>query len=252
MKRVLCSISALITVSALLLAACGDDDDEKADDEPDRPDDTGAACMTADQCYPNVAEGMLQGEAHCLEEARDGYCTHTCASDDDCCAVTGECKTDLAQVCAAFTSTDETWCFLSCEPADVDDAMYADANEYCQREASRDFICRASGGGAPKKICMPVDCDVGADCGDDADCAGGLTCVTGFDGGYCTVTGCASNADCPADSLCVVGDGQNYCFKTCAAASDCSFCRASNVFSSCSDEVTFAEDGTSGTVCVPP
>jgi hypothetical protein len=58
--------------------------------DPDRPDDTGAACTVADDGYPDVAEGELQGEPVCIDRVRDGYCTHTCESDDDCCAAEGE------------------------------------------------------------------------------------------------------------------------------------------------------------------
>lgn len=259
MKRVLRSISALITVSAVLAAACGGDDDEGdgggGGGPAPRPEDTGAACESASECFPDVADGALQGEPLCMDRVRDGYCTHTCQSDDDCCAAEGECETDLAQVCSPFESTDTMMCFLSCEDEDLAARPeYEDENEYCQREVSRDFICRSSGGGsANRKICVPGDCGVGADCADDAHCDSGLECVTSFDAGYCTVRGCATNADCPTDSLCVAhASGENFCYRTCQAASDCSFCRAENYFASCNDDVVFAEDGTAGSVCVPP
>jgi hypothetical protein len=256
MNRVLSSISALMTVSALLLGACGDDDEEEGNNEPARPEDTGAACESADQCYPDVADGALSSEALCLDRVRDGYCTHECGGDEDCCAAEGECAPGApTQVCSPFESTNMMMCFLSCEASDLENFPdYADENEFCQREASRDFICRASGGGDPHKICVPGDCGVGADCGADADCAADLVCVTAFGGGYCSQTGCAVNADCPAGSYCVNHDnGESYCYSECASESDCSFCRADGVFASCSDQVVFAEEGpTSGTVCVPP
>jgi hypothetical protein len=260
MKRVLRSISALVMASALFAVACGGDDDDDGggggNTPAPRPEDTGAACTTADECYPTVAEGALQGDAQCLEEVRDGYCTHSCEADEDCCAAEGECDNDLAQVCSPFTSTSGMKCFLSCEDEDVaahPDVVYEDENEYCQREASRDFICRSSGGGDEnRKICVPGDCGVGADCATNEHCTGDLECVTSFGGGYCTRSGCASNDDCPTDSLCVARGEQNYCYKTCQAASDCSFCRGEGVFAACSAEVTFVQDGTSGTVCVPP
>ncbi len=254
MKTLLGSVSVLLVASLLAIACGGDDDEGEGNDTNTRPEDTGAACTTADQCFVGVEDGALQGDALCLDEVRDGYCTHTCTSDEDCCAAMGECKTDLPQVCTPFESTNTTMCFLSCEPEDVDAVPEAvDENDYCQREASRDFICRASGGGDPHKICVPGDCGVGADCGVDADCTGGLTCVATFKGGYCTQADCTVNADCPADSLCVTAaDNKNYCFKSCGAASDCSFCRASTYAASCSDQVTFAESGTTGSVCLPP
>ena len=257
MKRVLRSLCALMIVSASLLGACGGDDDDDGGNTPPptRPEDTGAACMTADQCYPDVADGALQGDALCLDEVRGGYCTHECEADEDCCAAEGECESDLAQVCSPFTSTGMMMCFLSCEQEDLENRPdYADENEYCQREASRDFICRSSGGGNQnRKICVPGDCGVGADCAADTDCTGDLTCVTTFRGGYCTQAGCTVNEDCPTDSLCVMHDnGESYCYKRCAGASDCSFCRADGFYSTCSDEVVFSVDGTADTVCVPP
>jgi hypothetical protein len=222
---------------------------------PTRPEDTGAACVSASECYPGVADGELLGDALCLDEVRDGYCTHECENDDDCCAAEGECKINITQVCSPFQSTDMTMCFLSCEADDVDAFPdYADENEYCQREASRDFICRSSGGGADnRRICVPFDCGVGADCGDDADCTGDLECVTTFGGGYCTRQDCSENADCPTGSLCIThGNGNNYCYTECSRESDCSLCRPDGFFATCTDEVVFAEDGTSGTVCAPP
>jgi hypothetical protein len=239
--------------------ACGDDDDDGGADGtgnvPNRPEETGAACEDVSDCFPEVVEGELQGDAICLARVRDGYCTHTCTADEDCCAATGECKTDLKQVCSPFESTGDMMCFLSCEDEDVAAAPdVADEQEYCQREASPDFICRSSGGGsANRKICVPGDCGIGADCASDADCDGDLTCVTGFTGGYCTQVGCSLNADCPADSVCVTSPGNdNYCARTCSSAGDCSFCRHDGFFATCSDEVVFAEDGTAETVCVPP
>jgi hypothetical protein len=252
MKTIFKSVSVLM-LSAVLAAACGDDDE--ADDANSRPEDTGAACASADQCYPDVAEGELQGDALCLDRVRDGYCTHSCEADADCCAAEGECETGLHQVCSPFESTGDMMCFLSCEAEDIDAAGdFADENEYCQRKASRDFACRSSGGGSDnRKICVPANCGVGADCADTADCTGDLECLTNFQGGYCTVKDCALNADCPQGSLCIQGSGgSSYCAKSCDVASDCSLCRASNAAGSCSDDVQFAEDGTTGSVCVPP
>jgi hypothetical protein len=128
-----------------------------------------------------------------------------------------------------------------------------DEQEYCQHEASRDFICRSSGGGSEnRKVCVPGDCGVGAACADDVDCTGDLTCIVGIHGGYCTRPDCSEDADCPNDSRCVRWDeDESYCFKTCGSESDCSFCRGDELAASCSDEVEFAE-GDAETVCVPP
>ncbi|HEV8244369.1 MAG TPA: hypothetical protein VGP93_01240, partial [Polyangiaceae bacterium] len=219
MNKVLGSISALFSALALAMACGGEDSDSGGNTgNTTRPEKTGAACETVDQCFVGVADGGLQGDAVCLTEVRDGYCTHTCDTDDNCCAVAGECKTDLPQVCSPFESTTDKKCFLSCEPADVAAVPdVADDQEYCQREASRDFICRSSGGGGEnRKVCVPGACGVGADCAVDADCGVDLVCVATFKGGYCTVPDCTVNADCPMDSLCVTAsDNKNYCFKSC-------------------------------------
>ncbi|HEX6275948.1 MAG TPA: hypothetical protein VFZ53_23060 [Polyangiaceae bacterium] len=247
--------SALLFSTLLAVTACGDDGegDGDGDNGPNRPEDTGAACEAPSDCYPDVSDGDLRGDAVCITRVRDGYCTHTCEMDTDCCAAEGECDSGLTQVCSPFESMEGLHCFVSCESADVAGAPdAADEQDYCQKKASPDFICRSSGGGsANRKICVPGDCGVGARCSDDADCATDLDCVTGFDGGYCTLRGCSANADCPGDSLCVTSGGDNYCYRPCAGASDCSFCRNSDAPARCSDDVTFAEDGTAGSVCVP-
>ncbi len=148
-------------------------------------------------------------------------------------------------------------CFLSCEPGDLVPASggsgKVDDQEYCQREAGSEFICRSSGGGSKnRKICVPGDCGAGADCAIDADCDADLTCFTAFKGGYCAKKGCSDNAGCPQDSVCVKGDPDNYCAKQCSGDTDCSCCRDRDVWASCGDQVTFVETGTSGTVCIPP
>jgi hypothetical protein len=223
-------------------------------DAGDRPELTGAACEEDSECFPDVADGELQGEAMCLTRVRDGYCTHTCEEDDDCCAADGECKTELPQVCSPFESADGKMCFLTCEDEDIElDPDADDEQAFCQRNVGPDFICRSSGGGSEnRKVCVPGDCSVGADCASNDDCSDDLECIGSFAGGYCGKPDCESNDDCPGDSLCVsAAGGKNYCYRTCGSASDCSFCRHDGFFAACRDDVTFAEDGTSGSVCVP-
>ncbi len=117
---------------------------------------TGQACANAAQCFPNVAPGALQGTAVCLTQVQNGYCTHTCQSDTDCCAVPGECLTAYPQVCSPYTSTSDKYCFLSCEDSDVQAAGYTDATLFCHTFANAAFTCKSSGGGSQnRKICMP-------------------------------------------------------------------------------------------------
>ena len=120
------------------LAGCGDDDDGIV----------GSACTQASQCYEGL-QGDLQGEAMCLDRVENGYCTHACSSDADCCAVPGECPNERAQVCGPFESTGLSLCFLSCEGEGEGDA-------YCARYAHAGFRCRSTGGGSQnRKVCVP-------------------------------------------------------------------------------------------------
>lgn len=137
---------------------------------------TGQTCKLASECYPGVAGGAdggaLRGAALCLDRVQDGYCTHLCATDADCCAVPGECKTGLKQVCAPFESTGKMMCFLSCESADVAAGIAAQAplggydggvldsgskeDAYCHAYASAGLGCRSTGGGKNnRKVCLP-------------------------------------------------------------------------------------------------
>jgi hypothetical protein len=244
-------------IALFATTSCGGESDGESGNVAgtmNRPDEqTGSVCEIDSECFPDVVEGELLGEARCLTRVRGGYCTHLCETDSDCCAVEGECKTALPQVCSPFESAEGTMCLLSCEDADIEgDPNAEDGNDFCQRNASWDFVCRSSGGGAEnRKVCMPSDCSVGAACGSDEDC-GDLSCVLGASGGYCSQRDCVANDDCPADSLCITAGDDSYCAKTCAGASDCSFCRFDGLRLGCSDEVVFAEAGTTGTVCVPP
>jgi hypothetical protein len=241
-------------LAALAFVGCGGEDTADG-----RPTDgvTGAICETADDCYPNVTAEDLAGDAICLDRVDDGYCTHSCESDDDCCGTEGECLAGVHQVCSPFESTDDMMCFLSCEQEDIDaaeddwDVPPEDESDYCQRGAGESFICRSSGGGSDnRKICVPGDCGVGADCGADDDCSGDLVCFLGVTGGYCTEQGCEEDADCPENTVCAALGGETVCLKTCAADSDCSFCRADFEEGACRDDADLVE-AVDVSVCQP-
>lgn len=127
---------------------------------------TGSSCTAPSQCYPNVAwdagadagpdASPVRGAVVCLDRVPGGYCTHTCESDSDCCAVPGECKTGFPQVCSPFESTGQKMCFLSCEATVIAGADAGDANTYCGKNANSAFSCRSSGGGSQnRKVCVP-------------------------------------------------------------------------------------------------
>jgi hypothetical protein len=246
---------------AMAFACSGKDETDGGDGDGDtsRPVDgaTGAVCEVPEDCFPDVAEGELLGEAICLDRVDEGYCTHECVEDADCCGAEGECEEDVNQVCAPFESTGTMMCFLSCEEEDIDAAQDweeppADESEYCQQGAGYDFICRSSGGGSEnRKICVPGDCGVGEDCSEDAHCDTDLTCVTDYAGGYCALAGCQADLDCPDGSVCVDdGGAEPICMVTCAAESDCSFCRADSVHGTCTADVATVDDATVS-VCIP-
>ena len=121
-------------------------------DDSGRGDNTGMACDVVDDCYPDVDDlDALMGDPVCLDRVPEGYCTHTCTTDADCCAVAGECDTDLPEVCAPFESTGMMMCFLSCEAEQVGDG---DPDRYCHDFASTGFGCRSTGGGTDnRKVC---------------------------------------------------------------------------------------------------
>lgn len=139
----------VMALGAALASGCGDDD-------APAPTNTGRPCDSAEQCYPGVADGALEGEAQCLDRVEGGYCTHLCTQDSDCCAAEGECVGNHLEVCAPLESADDMYCFLSCEKDDLDDAGIADGDVYCQKYASSVFHCRSTGGGsANRKVCLP-------------------------------------------------------------------------------------------------
>lgn len=136
------------------------------------PEQTGRACETVSDCFPNVDHDSLSGPVECLDRVEGGYCTHECDTDGDCCAVSGECQTSFRQVCAPFESAGKKYCFLSCELDDIRAALDggADAAAYtapdgapldlqatfCAVEAHESFACRSSGGGKEnRKVCVP-------------------------------------------------------------------------------------------------
>jgi hypothetical protein len=132
------------------------------------PEPTGSACDTAADCFFGFEAGALSGAIECITKVQDGYCTHRCDTDADCCAVPGECRTDLKQVCSPFENTGYKVCFLACGPGDIrlpgdagvtlpDGApAFVDGDDFCKQEANPAFVCRSSGGGNQnRKVCVP-------------------------------------------------------------------------------------------------
>lgn len=167
-----------------IYAACGGDDEKPApapvvDAGPRGVEQAGQACTAPTQCYLDKSDAgdggqlPIQGTVTCLDRVPNGYCTHECQTDSDCCAVPGECRTGIKQVCSPFTNDSTTkYCFLSCEEADIQagiaanvdaggyDGGVSDAgtleNAYCYHYASVYASCRSSGGGSEnRKVCIP-------------------------------------------------------------------------------------------------
>ena len=112
----------------------------------------------ASQCYPLVQnQSSIHGAVTCLTQYQGGYCTHTCTSDADCCAVSGECQSGFKEVCSPFENQPTTYCFLSCADADIAAAPNGgttDPNAYCQKFGGPSMSCRSTGGGTNnRKFC---------------------------------------------------------------------------------------------------
>lgn len=168
-----------------IVVACGGSDSEvgsssdagtAADTGPRGVENTGQECTNVSQCYPGVDGGAdgggITGTVVCLTKVTNGYCTHTCNDDSDCCKAPGECKTGLKQVCAPLENQPEKYCFLSCEDADVTAGIAAQSADggydggavdgstredaYCHAYASTGLGCRSTGGGKQnRKVCLP-------------------------------------------------------------------------------------------------
>ena len=158
---------------AVVLSAANCSDDEPAQatssnaggDGPD--DEVGNACVTVDDCFPGLDQTSLAGEVECLDRVENGYCTHQCETNDDCCSVEGECEDGVKQVCAPFESTGLMLCFLSCEEDDLPPEYQEDAlggaagmeidgaTAFCKARGHAEFTCRSTGGGTDnKKVCV--------------------------------------------------------------------------------------------------
>ena len=120
---------------------------------------TGSSCTSASACYPSLDAGALHGQVTCLTQLQNGYCTHTCASDADCCAATGECPAGIKEICASFESSGQMYCFVSCASADITadpNAGTTDPTAFCQKVANASFTCRSTGGGRNnQQFCGP-------------------------------------------------------------------------------------------------
>lgn len=189
-------IAAFVPAIAVY-AACSSDDDGTSIPPPATSETSeagagyrgfepaGQACTSPAQCYidRSTADGgdeagtqlAVKGTIHCETKVENGYCTHECTADTDCCAVAGECRTNVKQVCSPFTNTENPkYCFLSCEDDDIRAAVAAnvdaggwdggaldggnayDPDTYCRQFASVHATCRSSGGGREnRKVCIP-------------------------------------------------------------------------------------------------
>lgn len=216
--------SAFVLMAFGIVASCGEDDPP-----PPPPngtgleDQTGESCAVPADCYDEIAHEDIQGEVQCLTRVQDGYCTHLCTDDDDCCAVPGECAPDVVEVCGPFESTGLDMCFISCEDVDVGSG---DPTEYCQ-SFHPDFICRSTGGGSDnKKVCVPGGGQV---CETVDSCPGDwpYCCLDDQEVYRCTnaagvsnrICMCGANEDCPEvlPHCCEDGLGGHRCYDASGA-----------------------------------
>ena len=168
----LSTVVTLGSTSVLLAFACGGSDSSIsssggiADGGARGVAPAGQACTTASQCYASVDGGAIKGAVTCITKVTNGYCTHACTQDADCCAAPGECLTGVAEVCSPLENQGAQYCFLSCDPADIQRATAANgdagfdagagADAYCQTFAGASTSCRSSGGGSKnRKLCLP-------------------------------------------------------------------------------------------------
>ena len=109
---------------------------------------TSSSCTSASQCYPGVDAGALKGTPACLTSVGNGYCTHTCASNADCCSGPDNCAAaDIKEICGSFESSGANYCFVSCAAADLP-AGTTDASAFCAKTVGGSSSCRSSGGGS--------------------------------------------------------------------------------------------------------
>lgn len=96
---------------------------------------------------------------------------------------------------------------------------------------------------------------IAAKCSTTSDCAKvgdtQLTCLTGFKGGYCGLSGCTKDEDCVTGSACVKENGTNYCFRVCTDKPECNANRTADAEANCSANVERVGASTAK-VCVPP
>lgn len=180
MTSLRCVLASFLAASAVVIA-CGSDDEASSsssssggvvDAGPRGVEPAGQACTAATQCCTGLDGGAVVGTVTCLDKVPNGYCTHTCTQDSDCCATPGECRIGIKQVCSPFTNDSSTKdCFVSCEDADIRAGITASAdaggydggaadggveNAYCLAYASVYATCRSSGGGNQnRKVCIP-------------------------------------------------------------------------------------------------
>ncbi len=113
-------------------------------------------CEGPADCYPDVDHAQLRGDVVCIDKVEYGYCTHNCQTDADCCAVPGECRTNIQQVCSPFENMSQKRCFLSCEAADLPGDYKGEADRFCSDYMFAGWTCASSGGGSEnRKICKP-------------------------------------------------------------------------------------------------
>jgi hypothetical protein len=154
------TVTSVMWAGAYCIFACSGTNGGSIGNPEGGGEQVGQACAQASQCYPTLEAAALHGTVTCLTQGLPaGYCTHTCQSAADCCAIPGECLTGFKEVCAPYESTGQMYCFLACDSSDIaaaPDAGTTDPSTFCSRWANASFTCRSTGGGsANRKFCGP-------------------------------------------------------------------------------------------------
>ena len=202
----------LVFIAALFILSCSDtaDDDKAANKgwETDEKIEVGTEVTPVPEPDPEPEP----------QAPRTTTVGTACTSDADCGA--GDCLTG--------PDWPDGYCTVNCDE-DCGDAVCLDQT-ICAARCNSDDECRSgymcdNVGAAASRVCVVASgAPDGEACAGDTDCAGG-SCITDWDGGYCTTVGCTNYVDCARqgnENRCLQNPrGDNFCVRICEQDSEC-------------------------------